>query len=132
MFLAQLDPCSGEIEYCNAGHFPPMLLGARGKIDLDVGGPLLGALAESTYESARQSLHPGDTLVAYSDGVIECRNAHDEEFGVDRLVSAASRLECESAQLALVTLLAAVQDFSGGSPACDDMTLMLVRHAKAA
>lgn len=129
MFLAQIDPASGEIDYCNAGHFPPVLLRDREPFSsLDCGGPLLGALPDGQYESGTQILHPGDTLVAYSDGVIECRNRNDEEFGLERLVAEASRLYYESAQIALLTLLGVVQDFGAGNPACDDLSLMVIRR----
>ncbi len=131
MFIAQLDPRTGEFAYCNAGHFPPVLLNGQAKAsELECGGPLLGALAESKYESGQEILHPGDTLVAYSDGVIECRNAGDEEFGVERLISKASELSSETAQMALLMLLGAVQDFGGGSPVCDDMSLMEIRRTQ--
>ncbi|HYG98240.1 MAG TPA: PP2C family protein-serine/threonine phosphatase [Terriglobales bacterium] len=132
MFLAQLDPASGEMTYCNAGHFPPVLLPSRNKFStLECGGPLLGALPETAYELGQHSLKPGDTLVAYSDGVIECRNDKDEEFGTERLISEASRLTHESAQMTLLTLLGAVQDFTAGQPVCDDMSLMVIRRTAA-
>lgn len=129
MFLAQVDPTSGELVYCNAGHFPPVLLRSREPFSsLDCGGPLLGALSEGAYALGTQILHPGDALIAYSDGVIECRNREDEEFGLERLVVEASRLDYESAQMALLTLLGAVQDFGAGNPACDDLSLMVIRR----
>lgn len=129
MFLAQIDPSSGEVVYCNAGHFPPVVLRTGEPFSsLDSGGPLLGALPDSAYEMGTEILHPCDALIAYSDGVIECRNGADEEFGLERLVAGASRLGYESAQMTLLTLLGAVQDFGAGNPACDDLSLMVIRR----
>jgi serine phosphatase RsbU (regulator of sigma subunit) len=130
MFLAEIDSASGEFVYCTAGHFPPVLLRANDHVlSLETGGPLLGALAESAYEDGRQRLEPGDTILAYSDGVLECRNKHDEEFGLDRFISEARRSKRDSAQMAVLALLGAVQDFAAGSPLCDDTSLLVVRRS---
>jgi sigma-B regulation protein RsbU (phosphoserine phosphatase) len=132
-FLAFVDCDRGKVTYCNAGHFLPVLLHADGRTSLlDVGGPLLGAIENAEYQSAELLLSPGDTLVAYSDGVLECRNAAEEEFGVDRLMAALQRAERQSAHDTLMTLLAAVQDFANGRPLSDDISLTVIqRNAKA-
>ena len=127
-FLAQIDCDRGEVIYCNAGHFPPMLLRADGPAELlQTGGPLLGAVEDATFESGRIVLEPGDTLVAYSDGVLECRNAAGEEFGSDRLLAALQQTSRSSAKNTLLTLLAAVQDFANGSPPSDDISLTVIQ-----
>ena len=132
-FLAFVDCNRGKVTYCNAGHFLPVLLRADGRTCLlDVGGPLLGAIENAEYESAQVLLEPGDTLVAYSDGVLECRNSSEEEFGVDRLMAALQQAERRSAHDTLMTLLAAVQDFANGRPLSDDLSLTVIqRNAKA-
>ncbi len=87
-FFAQIDCELETITYCNAGHFPPILLRANGRTELlEIGGPLLGALDGADFVSGELVLEPGDTLVAYSDGVLECRNRAGEEFGLDRLTA---------------------------------------------
>src|SRR6516225_10764832 len=66
-FLAQIDCNSGQVAYCNAGHFPPILLRADGQVELlEAGGPLLGAVENVEYQSAHIKLGSGDTLLAYS------------------------------------------------------------------
>ena len=75
-------------------------------------------------------LDPGDTLAAYSDGVLECRNAAGEEFGPDRLLAALQQAKQSSAKATLMTLLAVVQDFANGNPPSDDISLTVIqRHA---
>jgi sigma-B regulation protein RsbU (phosphoserine phosphatase) len=129
LFIAQMNCERGEMTYCNAGHFPPVLLRDDGGSQLlDVGGPLLGALADAGYESATVTLRSGDSFVAYSDGILECRNAADEEFGLERLIAEARDAKHLSSQTAVLSILAAVQDFSNGSPLCDDMSLMIVQR----
>jgi serine phosphatase RsbU (regulator of sigma subunit) len=128
-FLAQIDCHLGELTYCNAGHFPPILLRADGRTDLlERGGPLLGAIEGAEFELGELILEPGDTLVTYSDGVLECRNTSDEEFGVDRMLAALQHAESSSAQATLLMLLAALQDFANGSPLHDDVSLTVVQR----
>jgi len=128
-FLAQIDCDLETINYCNAGHFPPILLRADGRTELlEKGGPLLGALEGAEFQSGELILEPGDTLVAYSDGVLECRNTAGEEFGLDRLMASALEVKQPSAQDTLMMLLAAVQDFANGSPLSDDVSLTVIQR----
>jgi serine phosphatase RsbU (regulator of sigma subunit) len=128
-FLAQIDCHLGELTYCNAGHFPPVLLRADGRTELlERGGPLLGALDGAEFISGELMLEPGDTLVAYSDGVLECCNPSGEEFGLDRLVATLRNNERLSVQNTLMVLLAAVQDFTNGSPLSDDVSLTVIQR----
>ena len=128
-FLARVDCNLGELTYCNAGHFPPILLRADGRTELlETGGPLFGAIEGAKFELGKLILEPGDTLVAYSDGVLECRNTSDEEFGLDRIVAALRDAESPFAQATLMMLLATLQDFANGSPLCDDVSLTVIQR----
>ncbi len=128
-FFALIDCNLGKLTYCNAGHFLPVLLRADGSTCLlDTGGPLLGAIDDATYETGELVLEPGETLVAYSDGVLECRNPSDEEFGVDRLIAALREAEQQSPHATLMRLLATVQDFANGHPLCDDLSLTVIKR----
>jgi sigma-B regulation protein RsbU (phosphoserine phosphatase) len=128
-FLALIDCDLGKLTYCNAGHFLPILLHADGRTRLlDVGGPLLGAIEGAEYQSGELLLEPGDTLVAYSDGVLECRNSSEEEFGVDRLMATLRQAEQLSAHDTLMMVLAAVQDFANGRPLSDDVSLTVIQR----
>jgi serine phosphatase RsbU (regulator of sigma subunit) len=127
-FFTQMDCDSGTLTYCNAGHFPPILLRANGQTEtLDKGGPLLGAVEHAEFESDQVTFGPGDMLVAYSDGVLECRNATGEEFGTTRLLHAAEKAKQPTAQQTLMQLLAAVQDYANGNSLCDDLTLLVIQ-----
>jgi serine phosphatase RsbU (regulator of sigma subunit) len=128
-FIAQVDCDRGALAYCNAGHFPPVLLRHDQSVDLlETGGALLGALEGAEFQSGELVLEPGDTLVVYSDGVLECRNPKGEEFGLDRLIAALSQAKQPSAQATLMMLLAAVQEFANGYPMSDDMSLTLIQR----
>ena len=128
-FLAQVDCDAGELTYCNAGHCPPILLRADGPTELlESGGPLLGALEDATFASGHLLLEPGDTVVAYSDGVLECRNISGEEFGSARLLTSLQQARQSSAQATLLMLLAAVQDFANGNPLGDDVSVTVIQR----
>ncbi|HXE76518.1 MAG TPA: PP2C family protein-serine/threonine phosphatase [Candidatus Xenobia bacterium] len=128
LFYARLDPKRGELVYCNAGQPPAILLKKDGTTrPLADGGPLLGAIPEATFASGRVTLEPGDVLIAYSDGIVECANRRGEEFGLKGLLEAARRAGDVSADKMLFSLLAAVQDFAGMHPRQDDFALMVVR-----
>jgi serine phosphatase RsbU (regulator of sigma subunit) len=128
-FLARVDCNLGELTYCNAGHFPPILLRADGRTELlETGGPLLGAIEGAKFELGKLILEPGDTLVGYSDGVLECPDASGEEFGLDRIVAALRGAESPVAQATLMMLLATLQDFANGSPLCDDVSLTVIQR----
>src|SRR5258706_6815536 len=88
LFFGLLDPVSGELTYCNAGHNPPFLLRADDSIErLASGGTTLGIFPGMGYEVKHSRLLPGDVLTLYSDGVTEENNPSGEEFGEERLAS---------------------------------------------
>lgn len=129
LFLGRLDEKRSELVYCNAGHPPPLLLRREGTVEaLDEGGLLLGALPRASFACGRVTLRPGDTLIGYSDGIGECSNAREEEFGVERLLAAARAGDGSSASSLLFSILGAVQDFAGSHPREDDITLIVVRR----
>jgi serine phosphatase RsbU (regulator of sigma subunit) len=129
LFFARLDPKRGELEYCSAGLPPPVLLRRDKSVErLEEGGPMLGALQGATYGSGRVYLNPGDLLLAYSDGLTECRNSLDEEFEMERLTAAAKAMGGASANQVLFSTLGAVLDFAATCSPGDDLTLLVVRR----
>jgi sigma-B regulation protein RsbU (phosphoserine phosphatase) len=129
LFLARLDPATGRIDYCNAGHPPTLLLRADGELEsLSEGGPLLGVLPSASFARGRADLRVGDLLVAYSDGILEARNSADQEFGSERLEAQLRRSGSSSAEALLFSVLGAVQDFAGACPLADDTSLVVVRR----
>ena len=88
----------------------------------------MGAIEGAKFELGELILEPGDTLVAYSDGVLECRNTSEEEFGLDRILAALKHADSSSAQGTLMMLLATLQDFANGSPLCDDVSLTVIQR----
>ncbi|HEU4390674.1 MAG TPA: PP2C family protein-serine/threonine phosphatase [Blastocatellia bacterium] len=129
LFLGRLDSDNGMLDYCSAGHPPALLLRADGSLEsLCEGGPLLGAVPKASYVKGTVELRDGDVLVVYSDGVLEAHNKSDEEFALDRLEAQVRRARGSSAEAILFSLLGTVQDFVGGYPQADDMSLVVARR----
>jgi serine phosphatase RsbU (regulator of sigma subunit) len=129
LFLARLDPVTGNLAYCSAGHPPAMLLRASGQLEmLFEGGPLVGVLPEASFGRGSVDLRPGDILVTYSDGILESRNKAEQEFGYDRLKTELHRARPDSADAVLFSVLGAVRDFTATRAPVDDMSLAVIRR----
>jgi sigma-B regulation protein RsbU (phosphoserine phosphatase) len=121
----------GRICYVNCGHNPPLLLRAGGGREmLRRGGAALGLFAGERFREGTVRLEPGDSLVLYTDGVVEPTDAQDAEFGTDRLEAAVRGAGDRPATEALRAVIEATQAFSGRDRYDDDFTLVVVkRHA---
>jgi sigma-B regulation protein RsbU (phosphoserine phosphatase) len=119
---------SVSVAYANAAHPEVLRLGA-GRPAIYQPGLYLGFDEDTTYETVRTTLVPGEVLVVYSDGAVEEENASGERFEGDRLVDIASSLYAKSAPMSdLVNQVSeAIVDFRGGRPPSDDVTLIAVR-----
>ncbi len=132
-FFARLDPATGRLLYVNAGHNPPLLLRADGRLEtLRDGGMALGFFDTVSYDLGQAELQPGDSLVIYSDGVTETWNAAGDEWGeegLSRALAAAGGLDAASLQ---ERLLEEVESFEEGAKATDDRTLVVLRRGATA
>jgi serine phosphatase RsbU (regulator of sigma subunit) len=129
LFLAKLDPITGFVKYCSAGHPPALLLRANGELEfLSEGGLLLGVVPAAPYVAGCFELRVGDVLLVYSDGITESRNYGGEEFGYARLEAQLRRAQTGPADAVLFSVLGAVQDFAAACPLVDDMSLAIVRR----
>ena len=120
-FVARLDPLTGRMEYVNAGHNRPLLIRPNGQWSrLEVGGTVLGAFADSTYDQDTVVLEPGACLLVFSDGVSDawCDQDEADRHLVD-FVRARKRGE--------VTALRA-EIFSAVEQTNDDRTLIILER----
>lgn len=107
----------GELEFINCGHVPPLLVSGGKVTRVHESNLPVGLLPDSTYESGRRKLNPGDRLVLITDGVTEAENSAGEFFGDERLEEAAA------APAPFNAILAAVRSFCGPTPLGDDCTV---------
>ena len=86
-FYGVLDPASGRLRYANAGHDLPQRWRDGAVAELRATGMPLGLMPDMRYEEKETTLAPGESLLFYSDGLIEAHNAEREMFGVPRLIA---------------------------------------------
>jgi phosphoserine phosphatase RsbU/P len=125
-FYCVFDSEDGTLTYCNAGHYPPILVRANGDVErLGCGGPVLGVFQNGTYDQSQVLIRSGDRLVLYTDGITEARSPADEEYGEERLVADAIANRACSAPALQARLADFVASFSGGQFQ-DDATLIVM------
>ncbi|HZH30257.1 MAG TPA: PP2C family protein-serine/threonine phosphatase, partial [Pyrinomonadaceae bacterium] len=129
LFCAELDPVTGALSFLNAGHNPPLIAHAGGSMEqLAAGGIPLGIIGDAVYREGRTQLQPGDALVIYSDGVSETQNASGEEYGPVRLYNTVARYLDSTAAGIRDKIEADLTKFAQGTPASDDITLVIVKR----
>jgi len=129
LFYAELNPELGRLTFLNAGHNPPLIVHAGGTMEqLASGGLPLGIMADAEFREGRTQLHHGDVLVIYSDGVSEAVNPAGEEFGPTRLYEVVARNLDASASGIRDRIESALTKFCQGTPAADDITLVIVKR----
>ncbi|HLJ86853.1 MAG TPA: PP2C family protein-serine/threonine phosphatase [Candidatus Angelobacter sp.] len=127
-FLAEFDPESRSLTYVNAGQNPPVLRRGSGEIQrLEAGGLPLGIIAATVYETGSVTLHSGDVLAIFTDGLIEAVNARDEEYEEQRLVNVLQSRANSNPDELLRALMYDVDAFVGSTAQHDDITCMLIR-----
>lgn len=127
-FHAEIDTRANTLQYCNAGHNPPLLLSGDGPVEkLHPVTPPLG-IAAVAFETESVSFEPGTRLVMYTDGVTEAANAAGELYEEQRLESLLTEHRRLDAGALKDTVMAEVFGFSAGSRQCDDVTLAVVEH----
>jgi diguanylate cyclase (GGDEF)-like protein len=128
--LYRFDLEAGTLTCVNAGHTPGLLLSARqGEVLTIMGDNMpIGVLPDEVYVEVCVPIGPGDSLLVYSDGITEACNAGGEQYGQERLIAAfeAGR----AAALVPFALLDSIQQtlrgFTGGAPALDDQSAIIV------
>ena len=127
LFFADYDDTTRRLVYSNCGHNPPILLRADGNIQrLTATATVLGLFEEWQCLTQETSLHPGDLLAIYSDGVTEAMNRAGEQFGETRFIASLREFSSFSPALLLENVVSTVQEFAGGFQS-DDLTLVIAR-----
>jgi serine phosphatase RsbU (regulator of sigma subunit) len=126
LFLGIYYDSTRRLRYVNCGHNPPLLLRGETIERLVANTTVVGLFKEWECAVAEATLAPGDILALYTDGVIEAKNANQEEFGEARLVQALRENRHLEAASLLETVVDIVQHFTAGEQS-DDLTLLVGR-----
>jgi len=129
LFIATLNPSTGELVYVNAGQNPPLVRRISGRYErLHDGGIALGMFDHATYVSGCTILGPGDVLVMYSDGVTEAEDGDGrpfDEMGLQRVVDGSGWASAK--ELGWATF-AAVERHADQRRLLDDVTVLVARR----
>ncbi len=129
-FMATLDSQSSRLIFANGGHEKPLWYHHdSGEVEpLISQGMILGAFDEIPVEEKQISVGPGDYLIFFTDGVTEARDARGDFFDEEGLLAALTSRRWRDADHLLQTIVNAVDDFAGQTPAADDLTLVIVKR----
>src|SRR5215212_9801514 len=131
-FYGVLDPSSGRLVYANAGHnLPCCCHNEHAATELSARGMPLGLMQGMRYEENEAILVPGESVLFYTDGLIEAHNSQGEMFGTPRLRSLLSE-RFERGRGLSATLLEELERFTGeGGEQEDDITLLTLECSAA-
>lgn len=127
-FYGVLDATNKTLAYANAGHNPPLLMGADGAARfIERGGIPLGMFRDTRYYEYYLPVESGQTLVLYTDGVTEAATPDGCEFGRDRLEKTVRENRELSAKELIKSLHSAILEWTGGAGSSDDVTFVIVK-----
>ncbi len=129
VFYGVVDPATGHLVYCNAGHHPPYHLSSvnGGAVQrLTRTGMILGVQKDESWAQDAIRLSPGDMLVLYTDGITDAEDAQGAFFGEQRLLDTLQANLGRSAADIQAALVKAVADFTEGTVQTDDIALVVI------
>ncbi len=128
-FLAILDLKTGELQFSNAGHNPPLLFLDNKKfefIDMDHGF-VLGGMPDFKYTCQKLSLRSGGVIFLYTDGVTEAMDKEESLFSDERLRKSLSELTDTNVEGIVTDIRDKLKHFTGETPQSDDITMLALK-----
>ena len=126
-WMGILDLTTGNVQFANAGHNPPLLKRADGSFEYlkTRAGFVLAGMEGVRYRVGEITLNPGDRLFLYTDGVPEATNTENKLYGEDRLLTFMNQNASVEATELLPALKANIDEFVGEAPQFDDITMLM-------
>lgn len=126
VWLGILEISTGRLVCANAGHEFPALCRAGGDFQLfrDKHGFVLAGMEHARYREYELTLHSGDTLFVYTDGVAEATDSQNQLYGTDRMLAALNRQKGAGCEALLRGLRTDINAFVGDAPQFDDITML--------
>lgn len=126
--IAVIDTESGRLRYANAGHnFPYLYCGGLNRMNQlqDTSGFPLGLEEDSTFREYSIDFNEGDVLVLYTDGIVECTDENDADFGYERLEGVILDEVCNPPAVLINAVFDKARNFAGSDRFQDDATLLV-------
>jgi sigma-B regulation protein RsbU (phosphoserine phosphatase) len=132
LFLGRLDTHTGEVQFVNAGHTPPLWLRNGSAVEVTESDLLLGVVSRAQFTTRHLQLAPGDSLILFTDGVTEARDATDVDLGSATIGEALVPLHGSAADVIASSVNDTVLHHVGDAENLDDdVTLLVVSRAAA-
>jgi serine phosphatase RsbU (regulator of sigma subunit) len=132
LFLGELDLKSGRLAYINAGHEPPIVVHKDGSMSLVQSTTMPFAMIEEIpLDVNEMTLHPGDTMAIFSDGIPEATTTGDKFLGLTGVKEILVTHRDEPLPAIRDRIVKIVENFLAGGPASDDVTLVMLRRLVA-
>jgi sigma-B regulation protein RsbU (phosphoserine phosphatase) len=132
LFYAVIDVKKKDITYCNCGHEPTVLI-RKGLIkDLEKGGLVLGVEKDAKYEIETLPLKEGDSILFYTDGLIDAVNFEGNLWGREKMLDAAKKFADNKADSMMKNILRYRRRFVGLARQIDDTSIVVVKIDKNA
>jgi phosphoserine phosphatase RsbU/P len=124
-----LDCRTGKVSLTQAGHPNPLLMRRNGSVELfGGGGAPVGILPDVRYEEVQTCLNPGDRLILYSDGIVECAEPQGSLFGEGRLMDYLNCARTEPLPDLLDGLVLTMENWHGQTGFDDDVSLLVLDY----
>ena len=126
-WMGVLDLTTGNMQFANAGHNPPLLKRAGGAFEYlkTRAGFVLAGMEGVRYRIGEITMNPGDRLFLYTDGVPEATNVQNKLYGEDRLLAFMNENAAVEATALLPALKMNIDEFVGEAPQFDDITMLM-------
>ena len=134
MFVGVLDLISGRMQYCNAGHDAPLLIGNTGAGMLPVDSNLpIGVMPNWKFTRQETQIDPDTVIFLYTDGLNEAENINHEQFEMQRVIDMARKLQQErkfKPTVIVEQMTNAVRSFVADAEQSDDLTMLAIQYTK--
>jgi sigma-B regulation protein RsbU (phosphoserine phosphatase) len=129
VWMGVLDLATGQLDFVNAGHNPPLLGGTKKTDYLRIqGDAVLGAIEGMQYHMHQLQLFPGDVLFLYTDGLTEAMDIEKKLYGTKRPLAVLNRVLHASACNIIAAMKQDVEKHVDGAEPSDDLTMLVVRY----
>jgi phosphoserine phosphatase RsbU/P len=128
LILAKFNEETRTLTYCNAGHNPPLIRRNNGSIEyMNSTGAAIGLIEQTTFETRSFVLDKNESVLLYTDGVVESWNEQKEMFGDERLEEFVRDAHSSSPYQMIADLREKLRAFTNNAPRADDTTIVAMR-----
>jgi sigma-B regulation protein RsbU (phosphoserine phosphatase) len=127
MIFGLIDQVSGKVVLTQAGHPPPLHIRRGGQVNaIGEGGSVVGLFIDAEYENIELDMCPGDRIILYSDGIVECANPEGVLFSEERFIEFCAGTTALPLSHMLEALQSRLESWRGSRIYEDDVSLLAI------